>query len=85
MQNGGGPACLRLRVPLSERELNLIAPGVQLDESLADQLRAWVNMWYPEDLHAAELADPALMRSTRNALQALTDLLKIGPVYPFQM
>ena len=85
MQNGGGPACLRLRVPLSEREFNLIAPGVQLDETLADQLRAWVNMWYPEDLHAAELADPALMRSTRDALQALTDLLKIGPVYPFQM
>lgn len=85
MQNGGGPACLRLRVPLSEGEFNLITPGVQLNETLADQLRAWVNMWYPEDLHAAELADPALMRSTRDALQALTDLLKIGPVYPFQM
>jgi succinylarginine dihydrolase len=85
MQNGGGPACLRLRVPLSEAELNSVAPGVLLTEQLADQLRDWVRQWYPENLHREELADPALMRSVRDALQALTDLLKIGPVYPFQM
>lgn len=85
MQNGGGPACLRLRVPLSDTELNALAPGTLLSTSLANQLRDWVTQWYPEDLHTAELADPALLRSVRDALQALTDLLNIGPVYPFQM
>jgi succinylarginine dihydrolase len=37
-----------------------------------------------EELHADDLADPALARSVREALQELTGLLEIGPVYPFQ-
>jgi len=84
MQNGGGPACLRLRVPLSEDELEQMHPGVRLSASLTLQLRDWVSRWYPETLHEDDLADPALLRSVRDALQELTDLLAIGPVYPFQ-
>jgi succinylarginine dihydrolase len=84
MQNGGGPACLRLRVPLSEDELEQVHPGVRLSASLTPRLRDWVSRWYPETLHEDDLADPALLRSVRDALQELTDLLAIGPVYPFQ-
>jgi succinylarginine dihydrolase len=84
MQNGGGPACLRLRVPLHTHELEAIHPGVRLDDTLAATLRDWVGRWYPEELHEDELADPVLARSVRDALHELTELLGIGPVYPFQ-
>jgi succinylarginine dihydrolase len=40
--------------------------------------------WYPESLSPDDLADPSLARGNRDALQALTDLLDLGPVYPFQ-
>jgi succinylarginine dihydrolase len=64
--------------------LEAIHPGVRLDDTLAATLRDWVGRWYPEELHEDELADPVLARSVRDALHELTELLGIGPVYPFQ-
>ncbi|MBV6259105.1 N-succinylarginine dihydrolase, partial [Pseudomonas aeruginosa] len=43
MQNGGGPACLRLRVALQERELAAVNPGVIMSAGLYDTLVAWVD------------------------------------------
>lgn len=84
MRNGGGPACLRLRVPLTTSELAAMHQGVRLSESLATALETWINRFYPDTLTPDQLADPALRRSTQDALQALTDLLALGPIYPFQ-
>lgn len=39
---------------------------------------------YRDRLAADDLADPALLRETRTALDELTRLLALGPVYPFQ-
>jgi succinylarginine dihydrolase len=85
MSNGGGPACLRLRVVLSEAELARVLPGVFLTETLYGQLTRWVERHYREQLRADDLADPKLLEESRAALDELTGLLGIGSIYPFQL
>jgi succinylarginine dihydrolase len=85
MRNGGGPACLRLRVPLNDEELSQVTPGVRWSEDRHATLRAWVERWYPETLSPADLADPTLGRNSQDALDALTTMLGLGPIYPFQL
>ncbi len=43
MQNGGGPACLRLRVVLNETQLQAMHQAVLVDDLLLDQLEAWFH------------------------------------------
>ena len=85
MRNGGGPACLRLRVPLSGGDSSLPHPGFLWTPERDPWLRAWVERWYPESLAPDDLADPALLRSTRDALDALTSWIGSGPLYDFQI
>jgi succinylarginine dihydrolase len=84
MQNGGGPACLRLRVALKETELAAVNPGVIMTAPLYDTLLQWVDKHYRDRLGEAELADPQLLVECRTALDELTQILKLGSVYPFQ-
>lgn len=84
MQNGGGPACLRLRVALTPQEAQGLGARVLLDDALLDELEAFVNRHYRESLVPDDLKDPALWRECMTALDALTGILKLGPVYDFQ-
>ncbi|WP_439889093.1 N-succinylarginine dihydrolase [Pseudomonas sp. MBLB4123] len=85
MQNGGGPACLRLRVALKEQELEAVNPGVIMTPSLYDRLNLWVDKHYRDQLREGDLADPQLLLECRAALDELTQILKLGSVYPFQL
>ncbi|XKE46083.1 N-succinylarginine dihydrolase [Halomonas organivorans] len=85
MRNGGGPACLRLRVALSGEERAAVAGRVLLDDALHGELTAWVERHYRDRLAPADLADPALAHETLTALDELTRILKLGSVYPFQL
>ncbi len=85
MNNGGGPACLRLRVVMSEDQIANTASRILLDEALYSELRTWVERNYRDSLAAADLQDPALLSECRTALDELTQLLKIGSVYDFQL
>ncbi|MGH8383639.1 N-succinylarginine dihydrolase [Pseudomonas sp.] len=85
MQNGGGPACLRLRVALNETELAAVNPGVIMTASLYDTLTQWVDKHYRDRLSESDLADPQLLLECRTALDELTQILKLGSVYPFQL
>jgi succinylarginine dihydrolase len=85
MNNGGGPACLRLRVVMSDDQIANTAPRILLDEALYSELRTWVERNYRNSLAAADLQDPALLSECRTALDELTQLLKIGSVYDFQL
>jgi succinylarginine dihydrolase len=80
MRNGGGPACLRLRVVLTERELALVHPGVLLDETLYTRLVAWVGKHYRDELRPEDLRDPALPRESDEAIDALSRILELPPV-----
>jgi succinylarginine dihydrolase len=84
MRNGGGPACLRLRVALTGDELARIAPGVLLDPPGHKRLKGWVRRHYRDRLVPADLADPLLLEEGRRALDELTGILGLGPVYDFQ-
>ena len=84
MRNGGGPACLRLRVPLRPEDIAGIAPGCLWSPERHAALEAWVRRHYREELAPGDLADPQLLRESREALDELTRLLGTGPIYEFQ-
>jgi len=84
MRNGGGPACLRLRVVLNDEERAAMNPGVLLTDALYQRLTDWVNRHYRDRLSREDLADPGLLDEVRSALDELTGILGLGPVYDFQ-
>lgn len=84
MKNGGGPACLRLPVPLTDAERAAVRGRVFLDDALERELGAWVEKHYRDRLSLEDLADPALHAEGLVALDDLTALLKLGSVYDFQ-
>ncbi|WP_449544458.1 N-succinylarginine dihydrolase [Lelliottia amnigena] len=84
MANGGGPACLRLRVVLTQDEIRAVNPAVLMNDTLFNTLNDWVDRYYRDRLMQADLVDPQLLREGREALDALTKILHLGSVYPFQ-
>ena len=86
MRNGGGPACLRLRVVLSKAEFESVkrSSRVILDQHLYEELKAWIEKNYRERITPRDLADPSLLRESRTALDELTNILSLGSIYPFQ-
>lgn len=84
MRNGGGPACLRLRVPLSAAQRAAVNPAFWLDEQRLALLQQWVRRHYRDRLAPGDLADPALLAESRQALDELTQLLGLGALYDFQ-
>jgi succinylarginine dihydrolase len=85
MRNGGGPACLRLRVVLTPEEVQAVNPACLLTDEIYSALCKWAEQHYRETLSVDDLADPALMQEGRQALDALTGLLGLGSdFYPFQ-
>lgn len=84
MKNGGGPACLRLRVALTEDELMAVNPACLLSNKLYKQLVDWVNSHYRDKLMIDDLRDPQLLIESRTALDELSQILSLGSVYRFQ-
>jgi succinylarginine dihydrolase len=84
MRNGGGPACLRLRIPLSDVEAAALSGNVILTDALYDALCAWIGRHYRDRLVPGDLADPELAREGMRALDELTQLLALGSIYDFQ-
>lgn len=84
MQNGGGPACLRLRVAMNETELAAVNPQVMMNDALFARLNQWVDKHYRDRLSTQDLADPQLLMESRTALDELTQIMKLGSVYQFQ-
>ncbi len=85
MRNGGGPACLRLRVALSDDELKAMHHGVLMNDALYERLTTWVEGHYREELATEDLADPMLLDEVRKALDELSGILGLGSIYDFQI
>ena len=75
MRGGGGPACLRLRLPLTSDELSRVHPGIRLTHDIITRLEQWVDAHYRDTLTPGELADPQLFQEATAADVALTRLL----------
>jgi succinylarginine dihydrolase len=85
MRNGGGPACLRLRVALTPAERAAVGARVFLDDALAADLEDWIRRHYRDRLAPEDLADPQLLDESRRALDALTQILRLPSIHPFQL
>jgi succinylarginine dihydrolase len=83
MRNGGGPACLRLRVALTDAEAAAMHQGVVMTEALYHTLVAWVEKHYRDRLDPADLADPQLAIEVHNALDELSRILGLPGLYDF--
>lgn len=84
MKNGGGPACLRLRMVLSQEEKAAMNGRMFVDPEMLGKLRQWVDRNYREDLTPADLADPQLLTESRTALDELSQIIEIASLYEFQ-
>ena len=84
MRNGGGPACLRLRVSLSAEESEHLGAAVLLDDRLARELETIVTRRYRDRLELGDMADPALLVEAHTALDEITQALALGSLYDFQ-
>lgn len=77
MSNGGGPACLRLRVVMSEEELAATKQTVFFDNKLYDNLSAWINKFYPDELNLESAMDKDFHKEIKEAYKNLASLLEL--------
>lgn len=84
MRNGGGPACLRLRVVLTADQRAAVNARCWITPERHAELLALVDRHYRDRLLPADLADPVLLDESRTLLDRLTQLLGLGSVYDFQ-
>ena len=75
MANGGGPACLRLRVVADPATVD---PRFLVDEEKLDRIAALITAWWPEQIAPADLADPELWGRVAAARSALLSTLDLG-------
>ncbi len=77
MANGGGPACLRVRLPLDAEQWAAIPKGMQMNAARLDILSGWINRHYRSDFTVDDLADPSLPGEHARALTDLAHLLTL--------
>lgn len=75
MANGGGPACLRLRVACDPPTVD---PRFLVDEAKLDRLAAVIAREWPEQIAVEELGDPRLIATVERARAALLDACELG-------
>ncbi len=75
MANGGGPACLRLRVVA---EPAAVDPRFMADPSKLDRISEVVAAHWPEAIASGDLASAALVRDVQRARAALLEALDLS-------
>lgn len=75
MANGGGPACLRLRVVADPTTVD---PRFMADETKLDRMADVIAEHWPESIAPDQLADPALVEHVQKARLALLDACGLG-------
>jgi succinylarginine dihydrolase len=75
MANGGGPACLRLRVVADSATVD---PRFMVDDAKLDWVADVVRRHWPEQIHRDELQQPALIAEVERARLALLSALDLS-------
>jgi succinylarginine dihydrolase len=75
MANGGGPACLRLRVVADPA---MVDPRFMVDEAKLDRIASVIRRYWPEQIHHRDLQQPQLIAEVEGARAALLDALQVG-------
>jgi len=72
MANGGGPACLRLRVVADPATVD---PRFMLDDAKAEAMEKVVAEFWPEQINPADIGSESLAATIRTARAQMLDLL----------
>ncbi|HUP66874.1 MAG TPA: N-succinylarginine dihydrolase [Sphingomicrobium sp.] len=75
MANGGGPACLRLRVVTDPAAVD---PRFLVDNARLDRIADVIRGHWPEQIHNDDLQSLALVRDIERAREALLNALDLG-------
>ncbi|EQB01812.1 succinylarginine dihydrolase [Sphingobium quisquiliarum P25] len=75
MANGGGPACLRLRVVADPANID---PRFLVNEAKLDQIAAIVDQYWPEEIAPGDLADTRLIARIEQSWLTLVDHLQLS-------
>ena len=75
MANGGGPACLRLRVVADP---GTVDPRFLADEAKLDSLARVIERHWPAEVHSDHLQDPTLVAAVETARLKLLEALGLG-------
>ena len=75
MANGGGPACLRLRVACDPKDVD---PRFLVDHQKVDRLAELIAAHWPEAIASDEIQSPALIADIEQARFALLDCLDLS-------
>jgi len=75
MANGGGPACLRLRVVADPATVD---PRFLVDDDKLDRLAELIRRHWPVEIANADLQAPALVRDVEGARAALLQEVDLG-------
>jgi len=75
MANGGGPACLRLRVVADPTTVD---PRFLVYDRRLDRIAEVVRRHWPEEIHHRELQQPGLIRQIESARVALLEALDLS-------
>ena len=74
MANGGGPACLRLRVVADPAN---VEPRFMVDEARLDRITEVIERHWPAEIANSEVRDPALLTAVENARRQLLEALDL--------
>lgn len=74
MANGGGPACLRLRVVADPATVD---PRFLADEATLDRMGEVIEKFWPAEIHSGHLQEPELVRDVEKARAALIESLDL--------
>lgn len=75
MKNGGGPACLRLRLPLTDKELTTVAPTAFFTQPTYTKLKTIIEQHYPETYTPEKLLDKDFRKSCHDAVTKIQQVL----------
>ena len=74
MANGGGPACLRLRVACDPA---LVDPRFLVEEAKLERIGGVIAAHWPEEIAPGKLQEPELIAAVAEARQALLECLEL--------
>ncbi len=81
MKNGGGPACLRLRIPLTEQELACVHPGAKFSLERYFLLKQCIERYYPESFSLKDILDPLFRKHIQKGYLAIASALNLPHIY----
>lgn len=81
MRNGGGPACLRLRVVMTPEQESAMHQGIILTDEKLAALQQWVSTHYRDRLSFDNLRDPEFVNELDAAYAALESIISMPGLY----